>query len=68
METKQRTIVKALVWALIGVISMSVVGFVVTGSWGASGSMAFINTVVGLTSYVIYERIWSGVRWGRTLK
>lgn len=67
METKQRTIVKAVLWALIGVVSMSGVGFVVTGSWGASSSMALVNTIVGLTSYVIYERLWASVCWGRIL-
>ncbi|MEM7731951.1 MAG: DUF2061 domain-containing protein [Pseudomonadota bacterium] len=65
METRARTWVKAIVWNAIGLAVMSLVGFIMTGSAAVGGTMALINTCVGLASYVIYERIWSRVRWGR---
>ncbi|MBU3036333.1 DUF2061 domain-containing protein [Tritonibacter mobilis] len=65
METRGRSLVKAVVWNVIGLISMTVAGFVATGSFSAGGLMAGINTALGFTTYLIYERVWAGIRWGR---
>ncbi|WP_065333176.1 DUF2061 domain-containing protein [Tritonibacter mobilis] len=65
METRGRSLVKAVVWNVIGLISMTVVGFVATGSFSAGGLMAGVNTALGFTTYLIYERVWAGIRWGR---
>ena len=65
METATRTWVKAGLWALIGLLVMAVVGFVATGSLVTGGAMAVVNTAVGLVNYVIYERIWARISWGR---
>ncbi len=65
MDTQKRSIVKAVIWNVIGIISMSVVGVLATGSAALGGKMALINTGLGFSMYVIYERIWSRVRWGR---
>ncbi len=65
MDMTKRTIVKAVIWNLIGLAVMALVGFLVTGSWGAGGVMAVINTLTGLTTYVCYERVWARIGWGR---
>ena len=65
METTARTWVKAGLWALIGLLVMACVGFIATGSLVTGGAMAVVNTLVGLVTYVIYERIWARVSWGR---
>ncbi|MFY0660601.1 MAG: DUF2061 domain-containing protein [Shimia sp.] len=65
MDTQKRSIVKAVIWNVIGIISMSVVGILATGSAALGGKMALINTGLGFSMYVIYERVWSRVRWGR---
>ena len=65
MDTQKRSIVKAVIWNVIGIISMSVVGILATGSAALGGKMALINTGLGFSMYVIYERIWFRVRWGR---
>jgi len=44
---------------------MSVVGLALTGSAAIGGIMAAVNTVIGLVSYVVYERVWSRINWGR---
>ncbi|MFD3189393.1 DUF2061 domain-containing protein [Sedimentitalea sp. HM32M-2] len=64
-ETRRRSLVKAVIWNGIGFVIMSLVGVAVTGSPTAGGGMALINTAIGLTGYVLYERIWAGIRWGR---
>jgi uncharacterized membrane protein len=65
METRARTLVKAVLWNLIGLTVMSLVGLALTGSAAVGGLMAVVNTVIGLASYILYERVWSRVRWGR---
>lgn len=65
METRARTLVKAVIWNAMGLAVMSLVGLVMTGSAAVGGAMAAINTAIGLSVYVVYERVWSNIRWGR---
>ena len=65
METPKRSIVKAVIWNVIGLLSMAMVGLWATGSLAMGGKMAAINTAIGLSCYVIYERVWARVSWGR---
>lgn len=65
MERPARTVVKAIIWNINGLLMMSLVGYVMTGSAGVGGLMALVNTALGLSSYFVYERIWSRISWGR---
>lgn len=65
MDTPKRTLVKAVLWNIIGLAMMALVGFVATGSIMVGGAMALINTAIGLCCYIIYERVWQRVGWGR---
>jgi len=65
MDTRKRTLTKAIIWNVIGLISMACVGLIATGSLAVGGAMAGVNAALGLTMYIIYERIWDGVTWGR---
>ncbi|PSL19667.1 DUF2061 domain-containing protein [Shimia abyssi] len=66
METRKRSILKAVIWNLIGLAMMALVGLIATGSVAVGGTMALINSAIGLTFYVVYERIWAKIGWGRT--
>ncbi|WP_270729041.1 DUF2061 domain-containing protein [Shimia sp. Alg240-R146] len=65
MDTRQRSVLKAVIWNVIGLATMAVVGLVATGSLALGGKMAVINAGLGLSMYVVYERIWAGIGWGR---
>ncbi|MEM9853858.1 MAG: DUF2061 domain-containing protein [Pseudomonadota bacterium] len=65
METKARTFIKSLIWAVIGLAVMTIVGFVATGSLFTGGTMALINAFIGFVTYGLYERVWVHVSWGR---
>lgn len=67
METRQRSIVKAVIWNLLGLAMMTAVGMIATGSAALGGTLAVVNTAIGLTCYFIYERVWAGIRWGRNV-
>ena len=65
MERPVRSVTKAVIWNALGLAVMATVGFALTGSWSTGGSMALIHAAVGLTLYVVYERIWAQLEWGR---
>lgn len=67
METRRRSVVKAVLWNVMGLIVMTLVGVLATGSAAIGGTLAIVNTAIGLTLYVIYERIWAGIAWGRNV-
>lgn len=65
MDTRKRSLTKAVIWNLIGLLMMSLVGFLATGSVAAGGTVALVNTGIGLALYLVYERFWAGISWGR---
>ncbi|WP_372892709.1 DUF2061 domain-containing protein [Rhodosalinus sp.] len=65
METRARSLIKAVLWQVVGLVTMTLVGLALTGSAAVGGAIALANCVVGFVCYVIYERLWVHVRWGR---
>lgn len=65
METRLRSIVKAVIWNLLGFAVMALVGLAVTGSLATGSTMAVVNTALGFATYLIYERVWAHIGWGR---
>jgi uncharacterized membrane protein len=65
MDTGKRTFVKTIIWQILGLLTMSLVGFAITGSLVSGGVLALANTGVGVVTYITYERIWSKINWGR---
>ena len=65
METRARSVVKAVVWTGLGLVVMCGVGLMFTGSLAVGGAMAVINAGLGLACYLVYARIWAHIRWGR---
>jgi len=65
MDSAKRTFLKAIIWQVTGVLTMGVVGFFMTGSVAQGLGLALANTAVGTVTYIIYERFWARVCWGR---
>ena len=65
METNKRTIAKAFCWQAVGLVVMTIIGYIFTGSAGEGGALALTSAVVGLVNYFLHERMWARVRWGR---
>jgi uncharacterized membrane protein len=65
VDTGLRSIIKAVVWQLMGIIVMLTISFILTGSLGLGGAIALLNAAVGLLTYLIYERVWDRISWGR---
>lgn len=65
METRRRSLVKALVWQGFGLVSMLLVGWLVTGSAFVAGGLALANMAVGFVCYLLHERLWAQISWGK---
>ncbi|MEM7190974.1 MAG: DUF2061 domain-containing protein [Pseudomonadota bacterium] len=66
MDSAARTIFKALTWQASGLICMTLIGYVTTGSFTAAGSIAIASTAIGFVAYFVHERLWSRISWGRS--
>lgn len=65
METSKRILCKAITWQVMGLIVMTVLGYLLTGSIQTGGSLAVLGALVGFVTYVLHERVWSRISWGR---
>ncbi|KEJ88934.1 hypothetical protein DSW25_11860 [Sulfitobacter donghicola DSW-25 = KCTC 12864 = JCM 14565] len=65
MDSTIRTATKALTWQLMGLVTMTAIGFVFTGSIAAGGGIAIVGAAAGFVSYFFHERVWQKVSWGR---
>ena len=65
MESTQRTISKAISWQLLGLIVMSLVSFYFTGSVRSAISLSLTSMLSGLIFYVIHEKVWQRIQWGK---
>ena len=65
METRRRSMAKALSWQAVGLATMTGIGFAFTGSVAAGSAMAVVSGLVGLGAYLLHERVWARIAWGR---
>ena len=65
METTARTVVKALCWQGLGLATMSGIGWMFTGSVAQGGALALTSAGIGLACYILHERVWARIGWGR---
>ncbi|MEL6219255.1 MAG: DUF2061 domain-containing protein [Pseudomonadota bacterium] len=64
MDTPKRTVFKALTWQGLGFLVMSVIGFLMTGSWATGGQYALISCATGFVTFLLHERAWACITWG----
>lgn len=67
MDTRVRSIVKAVSWQALGLLVTTLIGYAFTGELAQAGAFAAVLTLVSLVTYVLHERIWNAVRWGRSV-
>jgi len=66
VDTHRRTLVKALTWQALGLFTMTIIGVIATGSVSAGGTLALVAAATGMVFYMIHERVWACISWGRT--
>ncbi|MNL14838.1 hypothetical protein D3C87_1357980 [compost metagenome] len=65
MESPARSIVKAITWQLLGLVTMTALAWLATGSLAAAGGLAISGALSGFVCFVLHERLWARISWGR---
>ncbi len=65
METRSRSICKALTWRVGGLVMTTAVAWVATGRLDLAVSIGALDTAVKLAAYYFHERLWLKVSFGR---
>lgn len=65
MESPTRSIVKAVTWQLLGLVTMTLIAWIVTGSLTSAGGLALTAAATGFICFIIHERVWAHIPWGR---
>jgi hypothetical protein len=65
MDTKKRTLVKALIYR-IWILSTTYIMFLITGKSLADAILPTLGiNSFWMIGYIIYERIWQKIKWGK---
>ena len=65
IETKTRSITKAILWRLVAVTNSFVISWLFFETIAAALGAALAMNVTGLIIYYVYERVWNRVNWGK---
>jgi uncharacterized membrane protein len=64
-DSNGRSLVKTLTWRITGSASTFTIAYLITGSFGVSSVIAFVQMGVNTELYWLHERAWARVSWGR---
>ncbi|MGF1562535.1 MAG: DUF2061 domain-containing protein [Geminicoccaceae bacterium] len=67
METPVRSLIKAVTWQLLGLLTMTALGYLVFGELAGAGLMSLLSAASGFIFYLLHEQVWARVRWGLRL-
>lgn len=65
METTKRTIVKTISWQSLGIIVMSIIGYIHTGSLTTAISLASSTVLISSVTFIFHEKLWQRIAWGK---
>jgi adenylylsulfate kinase len=65
MDSKRRSVVKALTWRCCAVIVLAVVSYLLTYNVTKSLGITIIFNTIQTFLYFVHERFWNKIHWGR---
>ena len=65
MDSTFRIMVKGVSWQALGILSMTLLSYLHTGSFVSALSIASSAAVSSFVFFFAHEKIWNRVRWGR---
>jgi len=57
-DSHKKSVLKSIIWRILGVVILAVVTFAYTRSWISTGLITFIHHAVFLFVFYVHERIW----------
>lgn len=65
MDSKKRSITKAVSWRVIATVLTVIVAYIFTNTIIASIELTLTAAVLSTILYYIHERVWAMISWGR---
>jgi uncharacterized membrane protein len=65
IETRRRSLAKALSWRIVAAIITTLVVLAMTGRLEFAAKIGLIDTLVKLVIYFFHERTWNKIDYGR---
>jgi uncharacterized membrane protein len=64
-DSGARSLAKTLTWRITGSTSTFIIAYVITGRWDVSSGIAIAQMIVNTFLYLVHERTWNYISWGR---
>jgi uncharacterized membrane protein len=64
MESKKRSLAKALLWRLIGIIVLGSITWVLTKNLETTTIITLMFHTINFVLYYFHERFWERIDWG----
>ncbi len=68
MEQHKRSMVKSIIWRIIGIIILALITYIFTRSWMATTLITFLHHFTFIFVYYFHERFWLWLRVEAILK
>ena len=65
MESLKRSIVKTIVWRLIGSFSTFFIVYIYTEQLTLSSGVGLTQLLINSGLYYFHERLWNAITWGK---
>jgi len=65
METRKRSLAKALSWRFFATFITALVVFAMTGELAFAAKIGLLDTTIKLGAYFVHERVWLRIPFGR---
>ncbi|MFB0513940.1 MAG: DUF2061 domain-containing protein [Candidatus Bathyarchaeia archaeon] len=65
MDSKRRSIIKAITWRIFALLITIIVSFAILGSWSVSIAIGILSNLLKTLFYYIHERLWERTNWGK---
>tara|TARA_R100000152_G_C6772299_1_gene199128 strand:+ start:97 stop:825 length:729 start_codon:yes stop_codon:yes gene_type:complete len=66
IDSKKRSVCKALTWRLFAIVLLGIVSFVSTGDVKSASMITFLYHGIQFCMFFLHERIWNNISWGKT--
>jgi uncharacterized membrane protein len=63
-EQKKRSLMKSLVWRLIGIFILGYITWLVTSNWEQTTIITVSFHLIRTILYYFHERVWLKIKWG----
>lgn len=64
-ESVSRSVVKAISWRILGTIDTMLIAYFISGEWKLALSIGLIEWLSKMILYIVHERIWNRISWGK---